>query len=898
MMTDIFRKRKNNLTFFHFLSALFFISVLFSLFLNSGCSNKKQQGSGRGNNGGNGGDNSQCSSKISFYPEKVSGESPLAVTVDVKFEGQNSKGITYVVIDFGADGFDDIDIKDFQESGTKSFSYNLVYSSVGTFKDTFKFWWSEGNRICSKSFTIESSVVFYCPAPQFDIFSLQSVGGGVSITFRILNLPLEKVDFFLGYENLQKVQCNRNPVLQNACDTFILLPGYGDWSICFYAQSWCGRASQLTCTSVLASYGLSNPLVSYYIRNTRRSYLYGATAAFESEPFISLLSYDGELAVKKRFLMGDNMLYSDIGGDGVWALIQSGANFIIKFTSFSGEEKTVISEPNLYGSVAFDVFSLGGKKYLAVLRSFAGGAPGDILVYDVSSYEAHNPICQKKINSGASLIKFINGYLFVKYSQSISAFKINFSADVCDFPSDQPPEFQPGSGLFLDFFDFEWDNQSTYAVGVWSSFEFNYKSKVSLFNFYFVPGGFLNVSSFDVFSGKRVQVLALKVSPQAISRVAIGYRNEEDGGYYIKLYDTFEGKSIGSVEGFQIGFEPRSIVFLSESKVLVFGANLVSLVDFSSSEKKTAVISGISQTAKPVFNKISCDTSEFSILVPDGGSVAELDISPIFKGSGGARPANFFSGVVALLGSGPDGKSYALFQTGSSFYLSDLTRSFQINFEGSDPRTLAIGNNFFLVGGGSGLWFSKKGWSSFLKYPGIPQARRIIYNPSGNYFFVFSGSGIFVLKEKSDSLEGAGFFAVDCQDVVSDGDTNIYCLRSFGIIEYRFDGASFVKQRERAFFLAIGNIIDSQYSNGHIFFVSDLNVSDFAGIINTQSLRIVLLYPLGQFGEEIKALGISSFKYCSLNSFFFSVFGDMPIKDPATGVVLRRDFLRGFQVVY
>ncbi len=896
-MTDISQKRKkNNFTFFHLISVLFFTVALYGLTLNSGCSNKKQS---LGEGGGGGGvDNSQCSSKISFYPESVSGESPLAVTVEVKFEGQNSKGITYVVIDFGADGFDDIDIKDFQENGTKNFSYNLRYSSVGDFKDAFKFWWSEGDRICSKSFTLKSSVVFYCPAPQFEVFSLQSVVNRVIITFRVLNLQLEKVDFFLGYENLQRVECNRNPILQNACDTSILLPGYGDWSICFYAQSWCGRASNIVCTPVLASYILSTPLVSYYIREVRRSYFYGTTVAFESEPFISLLSYDGELAVNKRFFMGDNMLYSDIEKDGFWALIQSGSNFIIKFTSFSGEERNVISEPNLYGSVAFDVFSVGGKKYLAVLRSFAGGAPGDILVYDVTSYEAHNPICQKKINSGASFIKFINGYLFVKYSQSISAFKINFSADVCDFPSDQPPEFQPGSGLFLDFFDFEWDNQSTYAVGIWSSFEFNHKSKVSLFNFYFGPERFSNVSAFDVFPGKRVQVLALKVSPQAISRVAIGYRNEDDGRYYIKLYDTFEEKSIGSVEGFEIGFEPRSFVFLSESKVLVFGANLVSLIDFSSNEKKSSLISGISRTAKPVFNKISCDTSEFSILIPDGGSIAELDISPIFKGSGGARPVNFFSGMVVLLGYDPDGKSYALFQTGQSFYLSDLTRSFRIDFDGSDPRTLSVGYNFFLVGGGSGLWFSKRGWSSFLKYPGIPQARRIIYNPSGNYFFVFSGSGIFILKEKPDSLEDAGFFAVDCQDVVSDGDTKIYCLRSFGIIEYRFDGASFIKQRERAFSLTIGNILDSQFSGGHIFFVSDLNVSHFAGIINTESLRVVLLYPLGQFGEEIEALGISSFRYCSSNSFFFSVFGDMPIKDQATGVVLRRDFLRGFQVLY
>jgi len=896
MRADIFQKRKNSFTFFHLVFALFFIIALSGLILNSGCSNKKQNGVKGAD--GNGADNSQCSSKISFYPENVSGESPLSVTVEVKFEEQNSKGITYIVIDFGADGFDDIDIKDFQESGTKNFSYNLVYSSVGDFKDVFKFWWSEGDRICSKSFTLKTSVVFYCPAPQFEVFSLQSVGSRVIITFRVLNLQLENVDFFLGYENLQKVECNRNPVLQNACDTSVLLPGYGDWSICFYAQSWCGRASQLTCTPVLASYILPTPLMSYYIRETQRSYFYGTTVAFESEPFISLVSYDGELAVKKRFFMGDNMLYSDIDKDGFWALIQSGSNFIIKFTSFSGEERNVISEPNLYGSVAFDVFSLGGKKYLAVLRSFAGGTPGDILVYDVTSYEAHNPICQKKINSGAGFIKFINGYLFVKYSQSISAFKINFSVDVCDFPSDQPPEFQPGGGLFLDFFDFEWDNQSTYAVGVWSSFESTYKSKVGLFNFYFGPGRFSDVSAFDVFHGKRVQVLALKVSPQAISRVAIGYRNEDDGRYYIKLYDTFEGESIGSVEGFEIGFEPRSIVFLSESKVLVFGARSLSSFDFSSTEKKSTLISGISQTAKPIFNKISCDTSEFSILMPDGGGIVELDISPIFKGSGGARPVNFFSGAVALLSYDQEGKSYALFQTGSSFYLSDLTRSFRIDFEGSDPRTLAVGYNFFLVGGSSGLWFSKRNWSSFLKYPGIPQARRIIYNHSGNYFFVFSGSGIFILKEKSDGLEDAGFFAVDCQDVASDGYTKIYCLRSFGIIEYRLDGANLIKHRERAFSLTIGDIIDSHFSDGHIFFVSDLNISHFAGIINTESLRIVLLYPLGQIGEEINALGISSFRYCSSNSFFFSVFGDMPIKDQATGVVLRRDFLRGFQVLY
>jgi hypothetical protein len=879
----------------HLIFLLLFIVVLFGMVLNSGCSNKK---GGKGNNRGNGGDSSQCSSKVSFFPEKVSGESPLSVTIEAKFEGQNSKGITYVAIDFGADEFDDIDFKDFQESGTNYFSYNLVYSSVGTFKDAFKFWWSEGNRICSKSFTIEASVIFYCPTPQFEVFSLSSAGGGVSITFRVLNLPLEKVDFFLGYENLQKVQCIRIPNLQNACGVFASLTGYGDWSICFYAQSWCGRASQLTCTPVLVSYELSAPVMSYYIRDTRRSYLYGATVAFESEPFISLLSYEGELAVKKRFLMGDNILYSDIDGEGVWALIQSGANFIVKFTSFAGVEKTVISEPNLYGSVAFDVFSVGGKKYLAVMRSFAGGAPGDILVYDVTSYEAHNPICQKSINSGANTIKFINGYLFVRYSQSIFAFKINFSSDVCDFPSDQPPGFQPGGGIFLDFFDFEWDNQSTYAVGVWSSFVSSYKDKVSIFNFYFGPERFSNIAAFDVFSGKKVQVLALKVSPQAISRVAIGYRNEDDGRYYIKLYDTFEGKSIGSVEGFEIGFEPRALVFLSESKVLVFGANLVSLVDFSSSQKKIAITSGISQSAKPVFNKLHCDTSEFSILIPDGGSIAEFDISPILKGSGGARPANFFSGIAALLSSGPDGRSYALFQTGSSFYLSDLTRSFQINFDGSDPRALAIGHNFFLIGGGNGLWYSKRNWSSFLKYPKIPQAKKIIYNPSGKYFFVFSGPGIDILKENSDSLEYVGFSAVDCQDVVSDGDTKMYCLRSFGIIEYRFDGVSFIKQRERAFFLAAGNIIDSQFSSGHIFFVSDLNISHFAGIINTESLKVVLLYPLGQFGEEIKAFGISSFRYCSTNGFFFSVFGDMPIKNQATGVVLRRDFLRGFKVVY
>jgi len=879
----------------HLIFLLLFIAVFFGMVLNSGCSNKK---GGKGNNRGNGGDSSQCSSKVSFFPEKVSGESPLSVTIEAKFEGQNSKGITYVAIDFGADEFDDIDFKDFQESGTNYFSYNLVYSSVGTFKDAFKFWWSEGNRICSKSFTIEASVIFYCPTPQFEVFSLDSVGKGINIAFRVLNLPLERVDIFLGYDTLQKVPCYLIPGLQekNVCGVFVPLPGYGDWSICFYAQSWCGKSSQLTCRSVLVSYGLSPPLMSYYIKDTRRSYLYGATVAFESEPFISLLSYDGELAVKKRFLMGDNILYSDIDGDGVWALIQSGGNFIVKFTSFSGVEKTVISEPNLYGSVAFDVFSVGGKKYLAVARSFAGGAPGDILVYDVTSYEAHNPICQKSINSGANTIKFINGYLFVRYSQSIFAFKINFSSDICDFPSDQPPEFQPGGGTFLNFLDFEWDNQSTYAVGVWSSFEFNYKNKVSIFNFYFGPERFSNVSAFDVFPGKKIQVLALKVSPQAISRVAIGYRNEDDGRYYIKLYDIFEGKSIGSVEGFEIGFEPKSIVFLDKDKVLVFGAKLASLIDFSSNQKKIARISGVSQDAKPVFNKLSCETSEFSMLLPDGGSVAELDISPIIKGSGVARPVNFFSGVPVLLTQDQDWKSYTLFQTSSSFYLSDLTRSFHISFEGSDPRALAVGYNFFLIGGG-GLWFSKRNWSSFLEYSKIP-AKKIIYHPSGRYFFVFSGSGINVLKEGSDSLENVGFFQVDCQDIafsLSDADIKMYCLRSFGIIEYRFDRTSFIKQRERAFFLSVGNIIDSQFSNGHIFFVSDLGVSHFAGIINTENLKVVLLYPLG---EDAKAFGISSFKHCSADAFFFFVFGDMPVKNPETGLEVRRDFLRGFRVSY
>jgi hypothetical protein len=133
--------------------------------------------------------------------------------------------------------------------------------------------------------------------------------------------------------------------------------------------------------------------------------------------------------------------------------------------------------------------------------------------------------------------------------------------------------------------------------------------------------------------------------------------------------------------------------------------------------------------------------------MPDGGGIVELDISPIFKGSGGARPVNFFSGAVALLSYDQEGKSYALFQTGSSFYLSDLTRSFRIDFEGSDPRTLAVGYNFFLVGGSSGLWFSKRNWSSFLKYPGIPQARRIIYNHSGNYFLFFRFRYIYSQRE-------------------------------------------------------------------------------------------------------------------------------------------------------
>jgi len=860
-------------TFPHRISLTFFIFLffLFSSILSS-CSKKKE-----GNEpppSSNNSNNKECKSRIDFFPQTVSGESPLVVSFYASFYPESSTGLTAVAIDFGADGF--VDLVTYQ--GPTSFYFVSTYSSLGSFSDKFIFWWNEDGKICERSFSASITVSGFCPRPSYQIESFGSVGNSAVAVIRVINLPLEQVEFYAGYEKLEKVQCYPDNLLQGRCTITSPAPSWGDWLFCLYGKSYCGNQGETICSPIVINYP-QTLAVSYGIGGVRRAFSNGISLFAETPPFVTLFASDGSI-IKRINLPGGDIRYSDLSSDGFFTFNIVGSDSVLYFVSFSsGKIKEVIKDPNLYGAVAFDVFERSGKRYAAFLRSFSGGAPGDILVYDITGLQASTPICQKNLDSGGREIRFEKDNLFVIYSNKILVFPLSFSGEVCSISD--PFEYNNFSA-FNDITDLQAFGSEVTIV--WTSFEQPMRGNVEILSFDTLGRVFRQIGIFDVFPGKDKDVFSLKVSPFNLSDVAVGYLLKDSGKYKVKLYNWVRGESRCGVEGLEVPSRPISALFLSEVTVAVFDlSNNLTILDFSACEtKKTKAISGAVNGAN-VLSDIDCSKSKAKVYFPDGSALAELDILPIFLSPSSSPSLSKVYPFETLKLSFDFYKNlYGVFKE-ESVFVADITGYFSpISFFGSDVKSFSAGKDVILIGSSNAVFYSKKGIPNFYILKN-KQAKKIKY--INGLFFIFSGNDIDVLEENSLSfvLEGFPVDPLRFQDVSFSPDMKIYLLGSTQVVEYTYQDNSFYKNRERTFYLPAGRIIDSEFSSGHIFFISDLSIANFLGIINTENLKITLLANLG---EGSRAMSIWAEPSCLPNTIFASVYG-----------VFGTDIFRGFSII-
>ena len=837
-------------TFIFFLAVFLFSGVL------SSCSKK---------NSGNGTtqppENKDCKSRIDFFPQSVSGESPLTVSFYASFYPEGSTGLTAVAVDFGADGF--VDLVTYQ--GPTSFYFVSTYSSLGNFSDKFIFWWSENGKVCEKSFSASIKVSGFCPRPSYQIESFGSEGNSAKAIIKVINLPLEQVEFYAGYESLEKVQCPPHNLLQGRCTITLPAPSWGDWLFCLYGKSYCGNQGETICSPIVINYP-QTLAVSYGVGRIIRAFSNGLSMFAQTPPFMTILTKDGSI-INRINLPGGDLRYSDVSSDGFFTFNIVGSDYVLYFISLSsGKIKEVIKDPNLYGSVSFDVFERSGKRYVAFLRSFGGGAPADILIYDITGLQASTPICQKNLDSGGREIRFEKDNLFVIYSDKILAFPLSFSGEVCSISDPVQYNFS----AFNDITDLQ--SFGSEITIVWTSFEQPMRGNVGIFSFDTLGRIFRPLKSFDVFPTKDKDVFSLKVSPFNLSDVAIGYLLKDSGKYKVKLYNWVREESICGVEGLEVPSRPISIIFLSDVTVAVFdSSNNLTILDFSTCEtKKIKSISGFVDGANAL-SDIDCSQSKAKVYFPDGGALAELDILPVFLSPSSSPSLSKFYPFDTLKISFDFHKSlFEVFKDGDSVFVADITGYFSpISFFGSDVKSFSVGKDVILIGSSNAVFYSKKGMPNFYILKN-KQAKKIKY--INGLFFIFSGNDIDVLEESSLSfvLEGFPVDPIRFQDVSFSPDMKMYLLGSTQVVEYVYQDNRFGKKRERTFYLPAGKIIDSEFSYGHIFFISDLSIANFLGVINTENLKITLLANLG---EGSRAISISAEPSCLPNTIFTSVYG-------------------------
>ncbi len=802
----------------------------------------------------------QCKGKINFSPESVSGWSPLPVTFTAELQDAPSEGITAVGFDFNkADGI--IDFLEVLTPATNKFVYQVTYTTVGEFVEGISFYWNEGNISCGQYFTSKISVVFRCPTPTVRVIAQQGFGLSYTVFFRILDLPIDSVSFKAGPgTSLSDVTCTPYQAIQNSCYISINFPDYGDFILCWYAESYCGARTDLECLSLLLQYS-SSQILSYGGGTPDKAFFSPSQnmIALRTPPYITLLNKNGEII--RRLQSASGMIYSMKFKEGsVWILEPSG-NYIQFFSvDLSGKIKTVIG--NIFGAIDFDVFSSLGKKYGAFVRSFADN--GDILVFDITDLEATTPICRKDIPPGAREIKVINNFAFVRYSTEIHAYKINLTGSICTVADPITLAF----GHVPSFFDIEGDSQQ--ATGVFSTSFQPEQDKIFQFSFDFTSEKFSSsISKFVVFPSSEVQ--ALKVSPFNVSHVAIGYFQKNSGEYKVKLFDLSGQQTVGGEEGFSLPSRPVSISFVDTITTIVFddSSNIARISFYPLSQKNYLKLGGARSGDVRAIHQIDCNTGNILEYIIDGSSIALLDLTPVFS-SGGTLPVSIThipSDPLLIHHSGEE--LYGIFRDSSGVFLSNATFSFRINFEGQDIRSFAKGITHFLAGGSSGLYYAKKTFSNFLLYERNIQVRKIRFiSPN---FFIIAPEGLYVVQEGQNLTEPVRY-SLPCQDIaISDDSRYIYCLTPIDITEYELSGI-LTKRKERTFALSIGNIVDSDYEQGHIFFVSKTAIGPLYGTISSRDLKIKILSLLG--GDRDDPISISAHSVCLPQRLMFLIYGN------------------------
>ena len=879
--------------FYYVISSLFlrlfflFLPLFFSLFLSCGGEEQKAKEGGRRIGDGDEVQNiNKCSSSVYFSPESVTGESPLTVTFQALFDArEGADGITAVGLDFGGDGFVDI-VTSFTQPQT-SFIYTATYSSVGDFQDAFVFFWEEdGKRMCKERKVSTISVVFRCPEPDTELLS-QVVSGKVAVVkLRVKNLPLDQVRFYGGVDNIKPLSCTPDPNVPNSCNMYFSFPSFGDWSFCWYAESYCGKKEEIVCSSAIISYPFAE-LFSYYFEFPVLSKYLGSKGEliFSQEPYIVVFD-TREVKVKKKTFVGGDFI--DMTADEKFAWVfrrrfvnQAGAQTVLfELIRASPEEqktKTVISGDQLFGTFDFDVMERQGKKYAVFSRDLISA--GDILVYDITGGEASLPICTKRIPAGGKSMNIVgDGFIFISTLTEIYVYKLNFTGDICEIQD--IVNFTPGYSI--DTIDIGGDKR--YAVGIWSSQNEPVRGKFSAFKFDFANQKFEKIGEFQVIPNRKVDVLKLDVSPDNISRVAVSFRISETGEYKVKFFDIEKAQSIGGIDGFSLPSEPVLLSFLNSSTSIIIGKDgSLTKIELDNFNKTVISLSHIGKMGKAVFS-VDCDSTSMKVFSPEGAGVIQLDITPAFAEKLTSPLPVMIHGdpkikrVESVL-KGNKGKIYILFSRENPSsgknekILSDIDFSFELTSLIGDIRTFAVGETFAIIGGSQGAYFANitKENQKFILLQN-KQLKKVLY--SSGYFFLFSGNDIDVMREEGELLSSVVTdYSLGCLDIsVSEDGSKIFCLRSFGVKEFAFDGRRIIGGRERSFSIPAGNIIDSSYSEGYIFFITDLIISQGFGVINTADLKLVILSLLGE-GQE--AYGVDASPYCTENTVLFSLYGKL-----------------------
>lgn len=853
-----------------------FVQVLLIIVI-AACNKKANQTIKNNNNNNNIPATPLCDSNVEFFPESISGESPLQVTYSANFIAKNSDGITAVLIDFGSDNFVDLEYK-YDATPQKSFTYNAIYSSVGELKDTFYFLWNESEedkvKECKVKKESKIKVSFFCPTPSVEIISqiTDSQTRSANIWLRPNNMSLEQVTFYAGYDTPQKVSCIPDNRFQNTCFISLIAPDFGDWSACWYAESFCGRKTDLYCSSFIISYQFSE-IFNYGVGGGVAFSTLSDKIAAVTPPYVSLISQQGD--VIKRIPVGSgDVRWIKLTEEGTWFL-KATDKFYISFIDFSGNTtNSVITPESLYGTISFDIYKTSNKRYAIVLRSFEENA--DILVFDITSLDASTPICKKIIPRGPRIVRFVSGYAFVGYIDRLYSYKIDFPSEICEIREPKIYNFPSIPSVF------DIEGNSSEIIGAFSSEFSQAQGKVFVFKFYPASETFSSTREITASVGTN-EILSLKVSPFNLSYIAISYLNKDIGEYRTKIYDLSTEQSIGGVEGLKITNKPLFSSFVGETTVAVIDEkNVINILEFPFL-KKTKKIGGFINSKVKTYQEIdiNCDTGKHYMFIPDGGGTAILEITPIFS-NGFPSISTYIGRDTLSIQKGPDNKLYGIFNDGNQLYVSDTDFSFSITLNNSDIMSFSVGLTYLIGGGPSGISYAKKSFTSFssLNFSEINQLKKSIH--ISPFFFLFSGNSLLILSEE---LEMVLRNSMTCDDIsISDDKSRVFCLNAFGITEFTFDGTQINQKSSRAFFLSAGSIYDSDFEDGHIFFISDIGVSKGFGVIRTSDLKLTILYPMS---NDFQPISISAEKYCIPGTVFVSAYGDFSGGGIAKGWIVK-----------